>query len=186
MRWAKWILLIHLLMQTNYGQAQDSALSADEFTLKAAYIYRLTEFIRWPEEADWSETMEFEVACLGCDNRLVQSLNILFREKQIKDRVVKITTLYDLSQLKKPQILFIGSRATSQLQEILENPNNKGILFISDSPGFGLRGVHINFVMVDRHIKLELNIDAIQHTQFSVNSRLMQVAILLPKKRAMR
>ena len=185
MHWAKWILWIQFTLLAFGVHAQDS-LSADEFTLKAAYIYRLTEFIRWPNETEWPEEMDFEIACVGCDARLIQALNTLFYEKQIKDRPVKVTTLFDLNQLKKPQILFIGARATGQLQEILDNPGNKGILFIADSPGLGQRGVHINFVEVNRHIKLELNVDAMHLTTFSVNSRLMQVAILVSNKQAKR
>ena len=73
-------------------------------------------------------------------------------------------------------ILLISASEKNQLQNILEMTKNKNILTVSDSNGFALEGVAINFVLVEGKLKFEINSNAINQAGLQVSSHLLKSA----------
>ncbi len=146
----KKVLLIFLLAASNWLQAQQ----VSEYALKASWIAKFASFVEWPNGQMQAD--EFRIYVIG-DNPFDDLLDLIYKNRRLKKRKIKIYYIKNLEELKRCEILFISKSERYNLSKILESTKNKGILTIGDTRGYAHRGVHINFYSVDNRLKFEIN-----------------------------
>lgn len=160
------ILLLPLLFACTL-QAQVS-----EYEYKAAFIERFTRFVEWPNGID-SDT--FKIAVIG-ENPIESSLNTLVKSIKIKDRDVELIYTKEIDDLINANLVLISSTEKRRVKEILAFTDQFPILTISDSKGFGAKGVHINMYVDDNYIRYEINQESVEKSNLIVSSLLLSSA----------
>lgn len=160
------ILLFFLLLMGSL-QAQ---VSENEF--KAAFIERFTRFVEWPIDF---EDNTFKMVVIG-ETPLKNSLEELFENTEIKDLDVELIFTTELNELQNANLIFISNTEKKRVEEILSITNTLPILIISDTRGFGTKGVYINMYMEDNYIRYEINEKSIKKSNLKVSSLLLNSA----------
>jgi hypothetical protein len=167
MKKAAFVLLI---LVSGFIQAQ-----AQNYKLHPLYIFSFTRYIQWPEAYSQGD---FEIDVLG-DSPIIEELNKMAQAKKVGDRVIKIVKINSVADIKKCQMLFVPSGKSGQIAEILAKVGSQSILVISEEPGLGAKGSHINFVTKDGKLVFEMNQAAITKQNMKVSNELTRLAILI-------
>lgn len=168
------IYLLICLMWNGIIHAQ-----ADEYMMKAGFLERFTRFIEWPGETNIADnTKPFVISVIG-ENPFDKKLDQFFKTTKIKNRSVEIRYISELEEIQDSHILFITKSKQKQLSEILFLTQDKPVLTVSDTDGFGKKGVRINFYIKQDKIHFEINKDAIQKSGLQISYLLLNIAKII-------
>ncbi len=168
------ICLLICLMWNGIIHAQ-----TDEYLMKAGFLERFTRFIEWPGETNIADnTKPFIISVIG-ENPFDKKLDQFFKTTKIKNRKVEIRYILELEEIQDSHILFISKSKRKQLSGILLLTQDMPVLTISDTDGFGKKGVHINFFMEQNKIRFEINKNAIQKSGLQISYLLLNVAKII-------
>ena len=155
------------------------AQPADEYTIKAVWLERFTRFIDWPKNNRVNDQRKnFTIGIVG-DDPFCGKLEQVYNDQRIKNKHVTVLRLESYADIEKCDLLFISSSEADQLVNILAKTWNKAILTISDTPGFGQKGVLINFYWDLEKIRFEINEKAVNDSGLYFGFRLMNAATLI-------
>ena len=153
-----------------------------EYSVKAVFIERFTQFIDWPKEV-LSETAPpfFIIGVIG-ENPFGNELENLYNSKLIKNKNVKILYLNSASEIDLCHVLFISSSKKNEILSILNLTSFKPILTIGDTTGFCEKGVLINFFVENSKIRFAINNTAFQNAGLTVSYHLLKYAKVISNK----
>ncbi len=143
-------LLVTLAVLCFVGHGTAENLTSE---FQSEFIRRFPKFIEWPAE---SIDQSFVIGVMGRSD-LLPALTKAMVGSNIKGKPVDVRRVSDLPGLDSCNIVFVSSSKRGQLEEILSRVKRKPILTISDTKGFGRRGVIINFTIQDDAIRFEIN-----------------------------
>ena len=151
----------------------------EEYEYKAAYIERFTRFVEWPEAI---ESLKFngifKIAIIG-RSPFNESLDDLFSNVKIRNQKVELIYTNDINDLIDANLVFVSSSEKRNIKDILAAINNRPILVISDTKGFGEKGCHINmYVDIDK-IKIEINLEEIEKSNLKASSLLLSSFLIV-------
>jgi hypothetical protein len=145
-----------------------------EYNIKAAFLYRFTDYVDWPSNND--ET--FNIGVLG-ESPIINYLNETTRGKRVKNKPIAIKKCENLNETTPCQILFIPYNATMSIETILSKIGNRQMLLITEQPGNASRGAHINFVIIESKLRFEVNLKSVTISGLKLSSQLLQHAIIV-------
>lgn len=148
--------------------------SEQEANLKAAFIYNFTKYIDWGK---YNDKDEFVIDVLG-DSAIAASLEQIAKEKTVNDKRIVIHQLENLSQAEDCNILFISRNSRLSLKKILP-AIPKGVLTISEQPGYAEQGTAFNFIILNNKLKFEANLKAISSAGLKAGSQLLKLAKII-------
>ena len=140
-----------------------------EHDIKAVYVYRLANFIRWPE----GQKNNLVVCTLGKDST-TRSLETLFRQQHAKGHIKAVNSLTDAAL--QCDLVFVTQDVITQFNPL---PQYKGLLTISDSPVTMGEGGMIELRTMNYQVKPVLHLENINNAQLNVSSQLLRIAILV-------
>lgn len=167
------ILLITVFFMSSFFQHQKN--DAEEYAVKAAFIYNFTKFVEW-DETQTAPT--FVIGVIG-DSPIYKPLLDLAATKTINNKKIEVLKCSATSAVNcRCQILFVPEETKGKdFQEfITELSITKNILIISESKGFLNNGSAINFLVTDNHIKFEINIGCLNKYNLKASSQLLKLA----------
>jgi hypothetical protein len=156
--------------------------SAAEFSadaVKAAYLFRFSSYVVWPEA---SRHGDFIIGVIG-DEDVSVHLEQLVNGMQVDGRLARVRRVRDVRDLDGLHILYVGSRVFRSSRPLRERALQKPILIVTDSPdGFDGGGV-INFVEANRNLRFEISLDAADRGGLKIDSALLAVAARVEARR---
>jgi len=170
------VLLAVLLCAVNWPflKAQESA---EEYAVKAAFLYNFARFTEWPAESFPEEDSPIIVCILG-DDPFGGTIDFL-KEKSIHGRPVLLKREKTLSNLKPCHVLFVSSSERSRLDQILGSTEDWSVLTISDIDEFAHKGGSVGFVRQDNKMRFEVNPEATKEAGLRLSSRLLRLALVV-------
>jgi hypothetical protein len=154
-----------------YAQSKPNA---EEYELKAAFIYNFTKFIEWSPSNNGDE---FAIGIMGYSPAM-KYLQEIAASKSVNGKKIVIKQFYSPEEIKFCHVLFIPKQSTHNLNDILARIS-KGTLTISEEDGYASLGTAINFVVVNNRLKFESNIRAIDGAGLKASSELLKLAIIV-------
>jgi len=151
----------------------------DEYLLKAGFLERFTRFIEWPGETNIADNTKPLVISVIGKNKFDEKLYQFFETTKIKYRKVEIRYISELEEIQDSHILFITKSKEKQLSGILFLTQDKPVLTVSDTDGFGKKGVRINFYIEQNKIRFEINKKAIQKSGLQISYLLLNLAKII-------
>lgn len=153
-----------------------SAEAFREYDIKAALIYQVAKFVRWPQTINVGTSLH---TCVLGDDPFGPAFDAL-RGKLVRGRPLTIERLKNLrSPEDRCHILFISRSERSRLSLILPGLQTAPILTIADTEGFAELGGILNFQIDDDRVKFEINVRSSQLAGLQINARLLELATIV-------
>jgi hypothetical protein len=144
-----------------------------EDSVKAAYLYRFTQYIEWPRSTESTEP--FTIAVLNAPG-VAEQLERILPDHPIKNAVARVRVITRISELGHAQMLYLGAAPPSRLRSLIESIAFGPVLLVTDSEeGLELGGV-LNFVTVQNRVRFEVSLTAADKSRFRISSELLAVA----------
>ncbi len=158
-----------ILMGGNPMSAQENS-GGKEYALKADFLYRFVDYVYWKE---YSKKQTFKIAILEESPITTSLLNIT------KNKKIEVKGYKNLNEIGFCNILFVPYNCTIPIETILAKFSGKPVLIVTEQNGYGKKGAHMNFVLVDNKLKFEVNLKAINKAGIGISSFLLQHAIIV-------
>jgi hypothetical protein len=147
---------------------------AKEANLKAAFIYNFTKYIEWNNDA---VSGDFVIGIIG-NSSVSNSLLQIAKTQTAKNKRIVIRLYTNPEEIGGCNILFIAKDNSFSLASILER-TGRGVLTISEEPGFASQGTILNFISSNGKLKFEANLKALYDAGLSASSQLLKLAIIV-------
>jgi hypothetical protein len=148
--------------------------TADEYQVKAAYMYNFAKFVDWPVNTFDSQAQPIVFCVLG-QTPLSGALEQALAGKVVDHRPLLFRQLTDSKQAGKCQVLFIGSPDRKPLRQILDEVRSFNLLTVGEVEGFTNQGGVIRFVLDAGRVRLEFNLDAADDAKLRISSKLLSL-----------
>lgn len=156
-------------MGVNPTSAQKKVME-EEYILKAGFLYRFIDYVSWK---DYSKKQTFKVAILEQSPITEALLNIP------KNKKMEIKEYKNLNEITSCNILFVPYDCSYRIETILSKFSGKPVLIVTERNGYGKKGAHMNFIIVNSKLKFEVNLKSINKDGIGISSFLLQHAIIL-------
>jgi hypothetical protein len=144
-----------------------------EDSVKAAYLYRFTQYIEWPTST--ASTEPFTIAVLNAPG-VAEELERLLPDHPIKNTVAQVRVITRISELGHAQMLYLGAAPSDRLRSLIESIAFGPVLLVTDSEEGLELGSVLNFVTVENRIRFEVSLTAADKSRFRISSELLAVA----------
>jgi hypothetical protein len=168
------LLLGFIAVLPQNGFTQEARTEAEEYNLKAAFVYNFTKYIDWNSSGEGNE---FDICVIGY-SPIIKALTDIAQTKTVNGKKIVIKQHYKPEDIRFCHILFIPKQSQYPLGEILSRVS-RGTLTISEEEGFAAQGTALNFVVVNNKLKFESNIKAIDEAGLKASSELLKLAIIV-------
>ncbi|WP_028864264.1 YfiR family protein [Psychromonas aquimarina] len=150
-------------------------------TLKAAYMYNMAKFTRWPAST-WDSPDGVFQFCVYGSGRVADELQTL-HNKKIAGHSVVVQKPLNEADFRQCHALYIDPSEHRRYRYILSLINRSAVLTISDDTRFLRHGGLINLVEKDQRLRFEVNMRRLSQTELKLSSKLLKIAILVDKPR---
>ncbi|GAB3911294.1 YfiR family protein [Mucilaginibacter boryungensis] len=152
-----------------------SAQLATDYKVHANIIYRFTKYIEWPES---KQTGDFVIGVLG-DSPLYEELGTLTANKSVGNQKIVVKKVSPGAASYTCQMLFISQDESRSLKRISLLTQDQPVLLITEENGLAKKGSCINFIIVDEHLKLEINKNNVLSRSLNIASELLKLATIV-------
>jgi hypothetical protein len=146
-----------------------------QYQVKAAFLYRFVDYVDWKDD---SKSQTFNIAVLG-KSSITPLLYGIAKNKKAKNKKIEVTEYNDLDKIKPCNVLFVPYNSDAPIESIISKFSGKPTLIVTEDNGYGKKGAHMNFVIINNKLKFEVNQKAINKSNMNISSFLLQHAILV-------
>jgi hypothetical protein len=167
-------LLVVNALVVNAPVVNAQGQTADEYQVKAAYMYNFAKFVDWPAKTFDSPAQAIVFCVLG-QTPLSQPLEDALAGKVVDQRPLVFRQLADSKQAGKCQVLFLGSLDKKQMRQTLDEVKSFNLLTVGEVEDFTNAGGVIRFVLDAGRVRLEFNLDAADEAKLRISSKLLSL-----------
>jgi hypothetical protein len=159
-----------------------SGQQIEEYQLKAAFLYNFAKFVEWPSGV-FKTLKDPIVLCVLGHNPFGYALEDVIRGKSIEGRALVFRQVADAQGANACQILFVASSEGKRFRTLAADLKPTGILTVGDAQGFATEGGVIDFKLDGGHVGFEINVNAAEHQQLNISSKLLGLAQIVKDER---
>ena len=148
---------------------------ADEYQLKAAYLFHFAQFVQWPADAFKNPDNTFRICIVG-EDPFRGDLKRLVQGKLLADKVVQVQNIKRLQDGRDCHVVFIGKNESKRAPLSSSGLRTVPVLTVGESEDFLDQGGVIRFSLDDQKIRFEINQQAAGDANLKVSSRLLLLA----------
>lgn len=149
--------------------------SAQEYVVKAAFLYNLAKFVEWPGPQTKGPLI---FGILG-EDPFGETLDRTVANKLISGRPVVVKRSAELGPLADCQVIFVSSSETKRLKQILKTLEGRPVLTVGDNEEFVQSGGATALVLEQNRVVLEVNTDQTVRVGLKISSRALEVARII-------
>lgn len=164
------LLALLLVCLGQVARAEQGAVS--EYGLKAVLLYKLPQFVYWPDTAKAQTNLIF---CIAGANPFGSSLERLAREP-VDGRSAEVINLAAIGDSINCDFIFISRSEAANLDMILRKLSGKRMVTVSDIPGFAKAGGMVELTVSGAHVGVALNRRAAQKQGLEFSAQLLRLA----------
>ena len=165
----------HALLAASVFAMPSVGAPAQEYQLKAVFLFQFAQFVEWPSSSFASPEMPFEFCVLG-EDPFGSFLEETVRDENVKGRALTIRRHRQPEELQGCNILFISRSQMDRLDTILAAVRGRSTLTVADAQAFAERGGAIQFVTVNNKLRLRINPNAAKAADLVISSKLLSLA----------
>jgi YfiR/HmsC-like len=148
--------------------------SYSEDSIKAAYLYRFTQYVDWPDPV--ASDVPFTIAVLDAPD-VAEQLRRLLADHLIKNAKAQVRTISTMQELGAARMLFVGTGYLNRLQSVISTLGTRPVLLVTDDADGLPTGSMVNFVTLDHRVRFEVSLTATDHSKLRISSELLGVAV---------
>ena len=152
-----------------------SARAADDASIKAALIYKLSHYVSWPDSK-----RESFLICSDADSRTINALRKL-EQRKIKDLPVSVKPLDDNS-LADPtacHIIYLTKPDSARVKGFLMGVSHDAVLTVSDIKDFSKVGGMIELSSKQQRLHFLINLKAAKEVSLEIASPLLEISTIV-------
>lgn len=149
--------------------------TAEDYQVKAAFLFNFTQFVEWPEDAFADDTSPLVVAVLG-EDPFGGYLDKLLEGEKVNGHPLEVRRYSPDEKVEGCHVLFIKLKSKEQLEEALEPLKNRSILTVSDMADFTRYGGMIQFFLRENRIRIRISPEPASDADLVVSSKLLRLA----------
>lgn len=157
------------------GEVRSAAQNiADEYRLKAAFVYQFPQFVEWPAGA--VEAAPAISLCVARPSPFGPVLEQLVRGESLKGRPLTVREIASAADLAGCHVVFAPAKS-GLTAGLLKAAAGRPILTVGDADRFLDAGGIIALRVVDRRVRFEVNVAAAKTAGLHVSSQLLDLAL---------
>lgn len=169
-----------LALAASVGHIHAEGPVADEYPVKAAFIFNFAKFVEWPAVAFKGPEDPFAICVLG-QNPFGTALEDVVRNKTVADRGFVVREVLNAQQASKCHIVFVTASERKRFHSILEELKGHSILTVGEAEDFVANGGVINFKLKDARVRIEIDTGAAERAKLRISSKLLSLAEITKK-----
>jgi hypothetical protein len=148
--------------------------------IKAAFIYRFTQFVTWPNDAFAATDEPFIVATVG-DDSLSATLRHVMAGRVVNGRPIVVVYFASVDRIEHCHLLFVPASQQGTAPAILAKVGNAPVLTVGDGDEFMNQGGGVRLFVEDGRMKFELDPDVVTAARLKPGAQLMKVGQIYQK-----
>jgi hypothetical protein len=169
----RWLSLMSAVAAFATAMASSAAQTYSEESIKAAYLYRFTQYIEWPEPAATAEP--FTIAVMNAP-AVAEELERLLPQHPIKNATARVRAIARIQDLGSAQMLYIGPVPPDRLRSFISSLRSGSVLLVTDNEQGLELGSILNFITIERRVRFEVSLTASDKSKFRISAELLGVA----------
>ena len=153
---------------------------AEEYRVKAAFLYNFAKFVEWPPLAFMSPTDPLVIGVLG-KNPFGDALAAAVAGKTLGGRAFQVRELANAQQGSSCQIVFISSSERKRLKLLFGELGSSGVLTVGETDNFAAEGGIINFKIESGSVRLQINLEAARKQGLRISPKLLSLAEIVER-----
>jgi hypothetical protein len=148
-----------------------AAQSADEYEIKAAFLYNFTKFVEWPH----NDSDTFDICILG-DDPFGSTIDQLVKGKTANGKKIEVRRIKDAEEGRLCQIVYVRPEEKAKGLQLLEAVQKLPVLTVTERGRSGKFSCIVQMSMVDDHIGLAINAAAAEASGLKISAKLLTLA----------
>jgi hypothetical protein len=157
------------------AQATTSQLSADEYSLKAAFLYNLAKFLDWPPEKFKRDDSPLIIGVDG--DGAFERFSAVVRDKIIAKHRVEVRRIKNDSDIQDCHILFFTRSPSEPIEVRLNLANKSAVLTVGETDKFLESGGMIRFYLEGDNLRLEIDRVSVRQAALGINANALSTLI---------
>jgi hypothetical protein len=154
--------------------------TADEYHVKAVFLYNFAKFVEWPP-GSFKSAGDPIVICIVGKNPFGGVLDQAVNQQAAQGRWFSVRQVVDPPQMTACHILFVSSSERKRLPAIFSEIKNLGVLTVGESDNFTAEGGVVNFRIEDGSVRIQINVEAAAQQRLHISSKLLSLAEIVRK-----
>jgi hypothetical protein len=163
------------LLGLTLGQIHAEGPVADEYPVKAAFLFNFAKFVEWPTVAFKSSDDPIAICVLG-QNPFRGALDDVVRNKSVANRPFVVREVVNAQQALVCQIVFVTASERKRFRFLLDGLKGRSILTVGEADDFTASGGIINFRLKDARVRIEIDAAAAERVGLHISSKLLSLA----------
>ena len=144
--------------------------------VEAVFLFYFSQFVDWPPGAFADQSSPIVIGVLGADP-FDGTLDQAVSGERVNGRPIVVRRLANVGEAAGCHILYISASEAPNLPQILGALKGRNVLTVSDLGNFMQSGGMIRFVLIDQHVRLNINARAAQAAGLTLSSKLLRAAV---------
>jgi hypothetical protein len=170
-----WVVLFSGFPFTVTAQATTSQLSADEYSLKAAFLYNLAKFLDWPPDKFQQDDSPLVIGVDG--DGAFERFSAVVKDKTIAKHRVEVRRVKNDTEIKGCHILFLTRSPEEPPVDLLNRANQAAVLTVGETDQFLEAGGMIRFYLDGDTLRLEIDTDSVHQAGLSIKANALSTLI---------
>jgi hypothetical protein len=149
--------------------------TAEEYSIKAAFLFHFAQFVDWPPEA-FKDAGSPLIYCTLGEDPFHGALETTLNGKTIGKRTIRVQHIKQLQETQGCHILFLGAAGKDLNPGIVAGLQESPILTVGESEHFAQDGGMIGFCLDQNKIRFEINLEVAGRAKLKISSRLLALA----------
>ena len=168
-------LLLMVAASVAGPRAAQADAQADEYRVKAAFLYKFGGYIEWPDRSFAHADSPLTIGVMGTDV-LADELAHIVSGRSVNGRSVQVRKLRPGDSIAGLHVLFIGRADSGRLAGVLAAARGRALLTVTESDDALELGSTINFVVVDDKVRFDVAPPPAESGNLKISARLLGVA----------
>ncbi len=149
-------------------------MTLSDSQVKAVFLYNLAQFTDWPADR-FSSPQAPLVLCVVGDDRILFEFERMIAGRSINGRELRFRKYSRGQDARDCQILFFGAAGRKELPALLQNVRGASVLTVSDADDFTETGGAVRVLIVEQHVRFEINQEAVTQAHLKISSKLLSL-----------
>ena len=146
-----------------------------ERRVKAAFIFKFTGYIDWPEGAFLQADTPVTIAVAG-DDEMAAELAQVVAGRAVDGRALLVRKPKGADSLADAHVLFVGRAEAARLPQWVKMARSRPVLIVTEAAGALNHGGMINFLVTEGRVRFEVSLEETEKHGLKLSSRLLAVA----------
>ena len=169
-----WLALACFVGAFAAASHSDDAAEILERRIKAALLYRVINYVEWPQSAFASPGAPFTIAIAGAD-MVAAELTEFAAGRSVLNRPLNVRRLRGAESARDTHLVFVAKEEAARLGAILRALPAHALV-VTEWDNALRQGSVINFVSVDGQVRFEVSLEGAQRRHLRLSARLLSVA----------